>query len=157
MLPNNIPEEKKGNPGLAVGVVFIAVGIAMMGTHNMGGGVTFFILGILFLLGQRSSAKRNKAGSPPGNFPSRPEIRERQATAERKLRKEALAPDERENPFGQGTPSAPMRETPPAPMQEPAIRMSKNELEQRKEELRGLLESGIITKEEYQDRLRKFR
>jgi hypothetical protein len=149
MLPNNIPDEKKSNPGLAVGVVFIAVGIAMMGTHNMGGGVTFFILGILFLLGQRSSAKRNKAGSPPGNFPSRPEIRERQATAERKLRKEALAPDERENPFGQGTPSA--------PMQEPAIRMSKNELEQRKEELRGLLESGIITKEEYQDRLRKFR
>ena len=191
MRPNNIPEEKT-SPILAIGVVFIAVGIAMLGANNTACGVTFFILGVSFLIGQQSARGKEGKGNPPGTFPSEPQVRESQAASERKLRGEALAPDGKSNfparqtPPAQ-TPPAPMREPkvresqaaserklrdealapdgnsrfpvqmPSTPMQKPDVRMNANEAEKRKEELRSLLESGIITKDEYRDRVRNLR
>ena len=152
MLPNNVPE-KKTNPGLAIGLVFIAVGIAMMGANNMGGGVTFLILGIVFLVGQQSVQGKKKDENQSDGFPSEPQIRESQAASERKLHDEALAPDGKDSsPAPRRTPQV---QEPLSKMREQSVRVDENE--QRKEELKGLLESGIITKEEYRDRLKKFR
>lgn len=151
MLPNNVPE-KKTNPGLAVGVVFIAVGIAMMGANNMGAGVTFLILGIVFLAGQQSVQGKKENGNQSGGFPSVPQIRESQAASEQKLHDEALAPDGKD---GSSAPRTPPVQEPLSTMREQSVRVDENE--QRKEELKGLLESGIITKEEYRDRLKKLR
>lgn len=188
MLPNNVPE-KKTNPGLALGLVFIAVGISMLGTNapTPGGGVVFIILGIVFLIGYLASEKK-KTENQPGGFPSEPQARESQAASEQKLHDEATAPDAKSD--------GPARQTPPVPMYQnetqgsraaserqlrsealapdgknnyPAqtqqkssargfdVHMTANEIDRRRDELKGMLESGIITKEEYRDRLKNLR
>lgn len=147
MLPNNVPE-KKSNPVLILGLVFIAVGISMLGTNTPtpGGGIVFVILGIVFLAGYIASEKE-KAEKKPGGFPTEPQIRENQSAKERELRKEALAPEERPDQAAGQTP----------PSWESTIRLSPDEIEQRKEELKSLLESGILTREEYGERMRELR
>lgn len=140
MRPDKIPE-KQANPVFAAGVIFLAVGIAMMFGGNRSGGVTFLILGMAFLVGKASSRSGGRQAKRKGAFPSEPEIRESQAASERKLRGEALAPDRGEE----------------LPARGPAVHMSANELEQRREELRGLLDSGIIDRDEYRDRMKKLR
>ena len=148
MSPDKIPE-KKTNPFFAVGVIFIAVGVAMMFSGNRNGGITFLILGMAFLAGKASARAGGKQAKPPRGFPSEPEIRESQAASERKLRGEALAPDRGEELSGRPAPRAPARG--------PAARMNANELEQRREKLLGLLDSGIIDRDEYRDRMKKLR
>ena len=193
MVSNNTPTKNGSN--YAVGLIFFIVGFAMIAEHNTAGGFTFIILGFVFLTAgvsgskhtagmrpggggfpsaseireEQASAERKlrkeamaprDAGARPGGsgFPSAPEIREEQASAERKLRKEALAPDKRD--WGQASPS-----TQQSPVRHPEmtrtehgfeVHMTADEISQRREELKGLLDSGIITKDEYYDRLRRL-
>ncbi len=153
MQRNDIPETKT-NPGLMIGIVFLAVGVALLGAENFGGGIVFIILGVIFLIGYQAAEKK-KGRNSPGGFPSEPEIRRCQADSERKLHDEAFAPDGRSVSPAGGTP--PMGTQRPLPAQRTEIQREADENEMRKEELRGLLESGIITKEEYRDRMNGFR
>lgn len=148
MRPDNIPE-KKTSPGLATGIIFIAVGLSMLGENNSAGGAVFLILGLIFLVGHAAARGGGAKKKARGDMPPEPELRERQAAAERRLRGEALAPD--------GRKPAPIRSAPARPAAEPAVRTRADGLEQRREELRGLLDSGIIDRDEYRDRMRDLR
>lgn len=187
MRQNNIPEGRT-NSGLAIGVIFMILGLALMFTNNLGGGVVFFILGIAFLAGQQSGQKQAKTANQPRSFPTESEIRKSQADSEQQLRSEAMVAD--------GRSSRPVPQTPPVPRWESQIRqnqtaserqlrgaalapdgrsnfpmqprqkssargfdihMTADEISQREDELKGLLDSGIITKDEYHDRLQKLR
>lgn len=158
MVSNNTPTKSGSN--YAVGIIFFIVGFAMIAEHNNAGGFTFIILGFVFLTAGVSGSKHAAGTRPGGNgFPSAPEIREEQASAERKLRKEALGPDVRNR-----APAAPAAQQPPVRHPEMTrtergfqVHMTADEIYQRRDELKGLLDSGIITKEEYYDRLRKLR
>lgn len=187
MRPNNNPEGKT-NPGLAIGVIFMVLGLALMFKNSMGGGAVFFILGIVFLAGQKPVQNQTKTANQPRSFPTETQIRKSQADSERQLQGQALSPD--------GSSKQPVRQAPPAPRWESQIRenqtpserqlqgqalapdgnselpkqtrqkstargfdvhMTTDEISRRADELKGLLDSGIITKDEYRDRLQKLR
>ena len=162
MITNNAP----GSPGsrgvgYMVGFVFFIVGLSMFGRGNAAGGFTFLILGVVFLLSGQPGLNGKKAGRGTDGFPPEAQAREEQADTERKLRKEALAPDGRNRaPTAPAASPAQQRTGRHPEMTRTAngleAHMTANEISQRREELKGLLDSGIITKEEYYDRLRRL-
>ncbi len=165
MITNNAPRSP-GSRGVdyLVGFVFFILGLSMFGKGNTAGGFTFLIIGVVFLLSGQPGLNGKKAGHDTSGFPTEGQSRREQADTERKLRDKALGPDTRG-----GTPAA-MPQRPSYPMN-PApsrqggttkpsrgfeVHMTADEIGRRREELKGLLDSGIITKEEYYDRLRRM-
>jgi hypothetical protein len=96
---------------LAVGILFLAVGISMS-TENDSSALIFLILGLFFLTQAftRMGGKIKRHGEPP-----------------------------------------------PRPAEKPTVQVNDDTIGQRREELRGLMESGIIDGDEYRDRMRALK
>lgn len=156
------PDKNPGGKAIMVfiGVIFILVGMSTLRSSVITG-VIFICFGIFFLSRMNTAAKQRNRGNFPGRLPPPPVNRGRPAETERshpaeterRLRKEALAPDEK---------SSAKEQSGSYPRQAAAacgfrVSMSAEELARRRDDLKGLLDSGIITDEEYRDRLQKLR
>lgn len=138
---------KQGNRQICaiIGIALIVFGMVVAGnTVFPHAGVFLLIVGVLFLCFSKVPAGKKQTS---GNLPSAAKLRAMQSAAESRLLSQAKAADEKDQP---------VRETVSAYGKETASFGSTDEMHEYKEELKSLYEGGILSAEEYADRLKNL-
>lgn len=139
-------KQTQNNRFALVAVLFLFILLEYLDQNEKSGAVISVIIVAVILLFLIVKIWKNRKNASGSDSSAEYRVRTAQARTERRLREQAKAPD--------GTEAPARGAQPQAQAGRPAVRVGFNEAGERAEEWKSLYEGGLITEEEYRERIR---